>query len=180
MSERTRSLPAEAVVVGVDISKAHLDVYIHAAQPSHARYAMEVTGGQERRLAAKLLSQKLTVAVVNPRQVRDFAKAKGWLAKTDRLDRKAIAALVGVAPFNRDSGTLRGRRSRSKSMIARPASVSVLFHASSCCRRPNLLDLLTARVWKLRCDMSLYTLVHNTSSPARTTNAAANVRHTTQ
>ncbi len=113
MSERTQSLPAEAVVVGVDISKAHLDVYIHTAPPSHARYAhdapgvcalarqlstlaprlivMEATGGLERLLAAKLLSQKLTVAVVNPRQVRDFARAKGWLAKTDRLDAEAIA-----------------------------------------------------------------------------------------
>lgn len=113
MSERTQSLPAEAVVVGVDISKAHLDVYIRTAQPSRARYpndaqgvsalarrltalgprliVMEATGGLERLLTAKLLSKKLRVAVVNPRQVRDFAKASGWLAKTDRLDAEVIA-----------------------------------------------------------------------------------------
>lgn len=112
---------------------------------------LEATGGLEVPLAGALAAAVLPVVVVNPRQVRDFARATGQLAKTDRLDahilahfaeairppirpvpdeqtqalaalvarrrqliemltRKEVAALAGVAPFPRDSGTLKGRR----------------------------------------------------------------------
>ncbi len=93
---------------------------------------LEASGGLERPLVAALAAVSLPVVVVNPRQVRDFAKAIGRLAKTDALDAhvlahfaeavrpaprpvpeadaQVLAALVGVAPFNRDSGTLRGKR----------------------------------------------------------------------
>jgi transposase len=47
---------------------------------------MEATGGLEMRAAGELAAQGLCLAVVNPRQVRDFAKASGQLAKTDRID----------------------------------------------------------------------------------------------
>ena len=53
---------------------------------------LEATGGLERELVAALIVAGLPVAVVNPRQVRDFAQATGQLAKTDRLDAKTIAA----------------------------------------------------------------------------------------
>lgn len=52
---------------------------------------MEATGGLETALAASLIGASLRVAVVNPRQARDFAKACGWLAKTDRIDALALA-----------------------------------------------------------------------------------------
>jgi transposase len=52
---------------------------------------MEATGGYEAILAAELYSNDLPVAVVNPRQIRDFARAKGQLAKTDKLDAAVIA-----------------------------------------------------------------------------------------
>jgi transposase len=52
---------------------------------------MEATGGYERMLAAELHAESLPVAVVNPRRIRDFAKANGQLAKTDKLDAVAIA-----------------------------------------------------------------------------------------
>jgi len=52
---------------------------------------LEATGGLEVRLAAALAAAGLPVAVVNPRQVRAFARATGRLAKTDRLDAEAIA-----------------------------------------------------------------------------------------
>jgi transposase len=52
---------------------------------------LEATGGLEVRLAAALAAAGLPVAVVNPRQVRAFARATGRLAKTDRLDAAAIA-----------------------------------------------------------------------------------------
>jgi len=52
---------------------------------------MEATGGLERRLAGALVEAGHAVAVVNPRQVRDFARSMGRLAKTDRLDAETIA-----------------------------------------------------------------------------------------
>jgi transposase len=99
--------------VGIDVSKDHLDVAwepafspprrfpntpegradLHAllARQNPQRIVLEATGGYERPLVAELLQARLPVAVVNPRQVRDFAKALGQLAKTDRLDAAVLA-----------------------------------------------------------------------------------------
>lgn len=55
------------------------------------RVCLEATGGIERRLVAALRQHGFVVAVVNPRQVRDFARALGQLAKTDRIDAQLIA-----------------------------------------------------------------------------------------
>jgi len=52
---------------------------------------LEATGGYERLVVARLAAAGLPVAVVNPRQVRDFAKATGRLAKTDRIDAQVLA-----------------------------------------------------------------------------------------
>lgn len=52
---------------------------------------LEATGGYEWLVAAALAGQGIAVAVVNPRQVRDFAKATGVLAKTDRIDARVLA-----------------------------------------------------------------------------------------
>ena len=54
---------------------------------------MEATGGLERPVRAVLEPAGLRCAVVNPRQVRDFAKAMGILAKTDSLDALVLASL---------------------------------------------------------------------------------------
>ena len=66
---------------------------------------MEATGGYEATVAATLASAGLPVAVVNPRQIRDFARATGLLAKTDTLDARVIAQFaeairptIGAAP----------------------------------------------------------------------------------
>lgn len=108
---------------GVDVSKARLDVHVLPQGESFAvahddqglneltcRLAggggsclvvLEATGGLQERAAAGLSAAGLAVAVVNPRQVRDFARATGRLAKTDRLDAAAIArfaAAVRPAP----------------------------------------------------------------------------------
>jgi hypothetical protein len=53
--------------------------------------ALEAIGGLELPLVAELLQAQFPVAVVNPRQVRDFAKALGKLAKTDTLDARVLA-----------------------------------------------------------------------------------------
>src|SRR5678816_2583359 len=98
--------------VGIDISKDHLDVHVrptgHSFQVrdddaglvtlvAHLRplapvvLVLEATGGYEVTVAATLASAALPVAVVNPRQVRDFARATGQLAKTDTLDARVLA-----------------------------------------------------------------------------------------
>jgi transposase len=98
--------------IGIDVAKATLDVAarrqgLRLALPHDAAgirgligqlrplgacfIVVEATGGLERRLAAALLDAGFTVAVVNPRQVRDFARATGQLAKTDRLDAAILA-----------------------------------------------------------------------------------------
>jgi transposase len=97
---------------GVDVSKARLDV---AVRPTGERYSLanepegidalvgrleeagpelvvlEATGGFERPAAAALAASGIAVAVVNPRQARDFAKATGTLAKTDKIDAYVLA-----------------------------------------------------------------------------------------
>lgn len=115
----------EKTFVGIDVSKSTLDIRIEPASESmHVPYdeqgvkevcqhlvkaaptliVMEATGGLETRLASILVAKGLPVAVVNPRQTRDFAKATGELAKTDRIDaavlcRFAQAIRPAVRPF---------------------------------------------------------------------------------
>ena len=59
--------------------------------PTEARVVVEATGGYERALVTALVEAGYRVAVVNPRHVRDFAKALGILAKTDRIDALVLA-----------------------------------------------------------------------------------------
>jgi transposase len=108
------------VVAGIDVSKGQLDV---ALLPGAERLrcandsagigdlvkrlkasavelvVMEATGGYETAVATAIAGAALRLAVVNPRQVRDFARATGRLAKTDRIDAEVIAAFgQAVAP----------------------------------------------------------------------------------
>jgi transposase len=103
--------------VGIDISKDRLDVHIQPTEESfslaHDEAAvaelvrrlqalapqlvvMEATGGYEIGVAAALGGAGLPVVVVNPRQIRDYARATGQLAKTDRLDARVIALFAGA------------------------------------------------------------------------------------
>lgn len=98
--------------IGIDVSKDRLDIAVHesgeslscqntqaaietllgqlrAMQPE--LIVLEATGGYERLCAAMLAAAGLAVSVVNPRQVREFARASGILAKTDRLDARVLA-----------------------------------------------------------------------------------------
>lgn len=68
---------------------ANLVARLEAEQPQ--AIVLEATGGYEVPVAAALGAAKLPVAVVNPRQVRDFARATGTLAKTDRVDAQVLA-----------------------------------------------------------------------------------------
>jgi transposase len=103
---------ANQVCVGIDVAKASLDLHF---LPSGQAYTLpntnsghqqlrqllpgsdcclivlEATGGYERAVVADLLDAGYRVAVVNPRRVRDFAKALGLVAKTDRIDARVLA-----------------------------------------------------------------------------------------
>lgn len=59
--------------------------------PTEAHVVMEATGGYEQLVAEHVRAHGGAVSIVNPRQVRDFAKATGQLAKTDRLDARVLA-----------------------------------------------------------------------------------------
>src|SRR5688572_17055223 len=100
------------IYLGVDVSKGWLDLY-HPRQgdsriandPSAARalarqchreglwVVFEATGGYDRILRAALEAARTPFTRVNPRQARDFARAMGKLAKTDRADARLLAEL---------------------------------------------------------------------------------------
>ena len=73
----------------VDAELSGLVTQLHARAP--ALVVVEATGGYETALVSLLVTAGIAVAVVNPRQVRDFAKATGQLAKTDALDAHVLA-----------------------------------------------------------------------------------------
>lgn len=99
-------------IVGIDVAKNHLDVHINSTGESFRiandgsgreklvahlmaakadKVVLESTGGYESAVVGELHAAGLPVAVVNPRQVRDFARATGRLAKTDRIDAEVLA-----------------------------------------------------------------------------------------
>lgn len=103
---------AEGYFVGIDVSKAELEVGVlpddktwktphvpggiaklveKLIAMSPELVILEATGGLEAPLAGAIAAASLPLVVVNPRQVRDFAKAKGRLAKTDRIDALVLA-----------------------------------------------------------------------------------------
>ena len=75
---------------------------------------LEATGGYQAAVVASLAIAKIAAAVVNPRQVRDFAKATGRLAKTDALDAEVLAHFAEVDPSRAAAARLMSRHSRSK------------------------------------------------------------------
>jgi len=100
------------VFVGIDVAKAHLDVAVSGEAASErfandedgiakligqlrsrqvALVVLEATGGYQRKVLAELLGAGLQAVAVNPRQVRDFAKAVGTLEKTDQVDAKVLS-----------------------------------------------------------------------------------------
>jgi transposase len=107
-----------ALYAGIDVSKYRLDAALAPAPTTaggdHISVAssdlpqlvawlkrfgprlvvIEATGGYERETVAALAAEGLSVAVVNPRQVRDFARATGRLAKTDKIDARVLAAFA--------------------------------------------------------------------------------------
>jgi transposase len=140
--------------VGIDVSKQRLDVHV---RPSGEQWSvdndpkgyaqlveklaavaptlvvLEATGGYQAAAAAELAANKLAVAVVNPRQVRDFAKATGQLAKTDTIDAAVLAHFAeAVRPEPRPM----------------PDELATALHALVT-RRRQLIDMRTAETNRL-------------------------------
>lgn len=103
--------------VGIDVSKATLDIAANSVieqfsvgndtegfdaiiavlrRHAVALVLMEATGGLEAAVACALQAEGFEIAVVNPRQARDFSRAMGYLAKTDRIDARALSQMAEV------------------------------------------------------------------------------------
>ena len=122
--------------IGVDIAKDWIDVFhlssgarqrIAASGPALARFArsvrgalvvFEASGGYERPLAEALARAGADHARVNPRQAREFARACGRLAKTDRVDAEVLAAM-GRALQLAPTPVLEANRARLAALVAR-------------------------------------------------------------
>jgi transposase len=136
---------------GIDVSKEYLDLdlapnreplRVPNTSAGHATLVerlsarkirvivIEATGGYERAVVAELIAAGMPVAVVNPRQVRDFARAQGRLAKTDQLDAAALADFgLAIRPPQRplpDEETLQMREK-----LARRRQLVQMFTAES-------------------------------------------------
>ena len=120
---------ASPSAIGIDVAKGHCDVKFpdqkrtvtfqfddpgfkslleRLARFPNALIVIESTGGYERRLVAELVAADHHVAVVNPRRVRDFARAAGQLAKTDSIDAH-ILALFGDRMQPREKREILGK-----------------------------------------------------------------------
>jgi transposase len=137
------------IYVGIDVSKDRLDIAVHGIDKrwsftndeggieqtvkclkelSPAIVVLEATGGIELPAVASLGAAGVPVAVINPRQARDFGKATGKLAKTDALDAKVLAhfaAAVHPKPQELPDATAQG-------------------FAAILARRRQLVEMLTA------------------------------------
>jgi transposase len=138
-------MSAPPCFVGIDVAKAQLDI---ALRPTGERWGvvnddagiaalvarlqdlqptlivLEATGGYQRAVVAALAAAGLSIAVVNPRQARDFAKATGQLAKTETLDARALAPFAeAVRPTPRplpdaQADELRALLARRRPLVA--------------------------------------------------------------
>lgn len=142
--------------VGIDLSKQRLDIAVYPSGQSWNEIhdeagilrvvkqltqlepqliVLEATGGLQIPLVASLAAASLPVVVINPRQVRDFARALGQLAKTDGIDAEVLARFAeAVRP------ELRALRSEHAQQLAALLS-----------RRRQLIDMLIAEKNRLSC-----------------------------
>ena len=169
--------------IGIDISKRSLDVAMHETGESYSYdndeegigtlalqlknlrptlVVMESTGGYERELCYALLEHNIPVSVVNARQVRDFAKAMGKLAKTDKIDAAVIAHFASVVAPRESNGISISADELSGKLLRRRQLVEMRMQEK--CRREMSRGLvrkdideniaaLTARIKKIEKDL---------------------------
>ena len=155
-------MSVSSVVAGIDVAKAHVDVAVLGATLDAQRFdneaeahsalaaalrplgvslvVMEATGGYEAALACALQAAGLPVAVINPRQARDFAKSMGRLAKTDPIDARLLAELAAVLV----------RREDLQRFLRPMADEQQRWLAALVTRRRQLLTMLNAERQRLQ------------------------------
>lgn len=149
----------ERIYIGIDVSKKSFDLY-RLPDEHHQIFdndkegikaclktmktrlqplvALESTGGYERELALALHQAGIPTAVVNPRRIRDFAKACGQLAKTDKIDARMIATYAAtLKPPAR--GVLDVHRQELKALVARRGQL-VKMHTAELNRMEHSFD----------------------------------------
>jgi len=164
----TKTMSAISVVAGIDVAKAYVDCAVVGAELPTRRFAndddghsalaaalqplgvalvvMEATGGYESALACALQAVGFGVAVVNPKQARDFAKGIGRLAKTDRIDAEALAEFAATLL----------RRSDLTRLIRPLATTQQQQLAALVTRRRQLLTMLGSE--RLRLQLAIATV----------------------
>lgn len=170
--------PITPSFVGIDVSKDRLDVHV---RPSGRAFAvtrdgngleqlvddlrtlapalivLEATGGFEIVAAAALAGAALPLAVVNPRQIRDFARATGRLAKTDALDAQVIALFAErIRPeprpiSNADSQTLAELVARRRQVVEMIGMETNRLHQA---RNPRVQRMLKATLKTLKTQLA--------------------------
>jgi transposase len=173
-----------SIWVGLDVAKAHIDVAVlptctrlqvpndesgHATLVASLLAAaptlvvLEATGGYETAVATALALAGLPVAVVNPRQVRDFARALGYLAKTDAIDAGVLARFAErVQPAPRplpdadhaDLAALVARRRQVSEMLVAERNRLALARAPIRQRVREHVRYLDARLAELDADIA--------------------------
>jgi transposase len=141
--------------VGIDVCQKYLDVYVRPSSQSFQLtnnevgiskliqrlvkiqpelIVLEATGGMEIDAAIKLTQAELAVAVINPRQARDFAKATGQLAKTDVIDARVLAHFAdAIRPEVRQISDQSSRQ--LEDLVARRRQISDMITAEKNRRR---------------------------------------------
>lgn len=137
--------------IGIDVAKKHFD--LHSFKTGQDRrmensadgirqcvalcneirpklIVMEATGGYERTLAATVQAEGFAVAVVNPRRIRDFARAAGQIAKTDKLDARIIAQFAATMQ-PRPTEQIDENTQKLKALVARRSQLVGLHTAES-------------------------------------------------
>ena len=147
---------SEAIFIGIDVSGDTLEVGSTAQANTSRRsndtpgiealtaellalapalIVLEATGGYEFEVACALQAAGLAVAVVNPRQARDFARAMGALAKTDSLDARMLAEFARVLHQHPQRRALRQATGRCSTAAVAGAGPSASSARADICQR---------------------------------------------
>lgn len=144
---KSKSETKQPIYVGIDIAKDKLDVWVpgkHGVftndEDGHDKLVrflqrftlkvivMEATGGLETAVALALAEVEYPVAIVNPRQVRDYAKALGRLAKTDKIDAEVIALFAEATKLEAQELPSEDQR-RLRALVSRRRQILVMLKA---------------------------------------------------
>lgn len=190
------------ITVGIDVAKATLDVAIGLKEPplsvpnegdgfdtllaklaEHrvALIVLEATGGLEMAVACVLQATGYAVAVINPRQARDFARAMGKLAKTDRIDARTLAQLGEVIERHSERNkfvkplptaeqqvlaAIVARRRQLITMLGSERNRLTLAHTHTCKSIETIIQALTDELARIDNDISRHIQSHFTDLSA--------------